>query len=117
MTETHSFLADPARVCLTLNKGPHGFLLLSLVANAVGDIRRQESRAWDAATFNKRLHDARHADNWLMGRVNARLTMDDVAQFHDMDVESLRASIYRQWSDSVIKRFREMPFRKRGHDY
>lgn len=90
MTETHSFLADPARVCLTLNKGPHGFLLLSLVA---------------------------HADNWLMGRVNARLTMDDVAQFHDMDVESLRASIYRQWSDSVIKRFREMPFRKRGHDY
>jgi hypothetical protein len=106
-------MLDPIKLSLTRNKGPHGVLLLAVVARAVEDIksfenRRKGNRKITVGRYNDLLLQAKAADSWLMGDTGSRLTLRMVALYHDMEVSYLREKIYQQWDESFIERLRKL---------
>lgn len=107
-------MLDPINISLTRNKGPHGCLLLAVVARAVDDInnfknRRKAKQKITVGRYNSLLFAAKSADSWLMGDTGSRLTLRDVALYHDMDLQYLREKIYEQFDQHFIERMRRLP--------
>jgi hypothetical protein len=107
-------MLDPIKLSLTRNKGPHGVLLLAVVARAVEDIkafenRRKGNKRITVGRYNGLLLQAKSADSWLMSESGSRLTLRDVALYHDMELSYLREKIYEQWDESFIQRMRKLP--------
>jgi len=107
-------MLDPIKLSLTRNKGPHGVLLLAVVARAVEDIkafenRRKGNRKITVGRYNDLLLQAKAADSWLMGDTGSRLTLRMVALYHDMELSCLREKIYQQWDAHFIERMRRLP--------
>lgn len=110
-------MLDPIKLSLTRNKGPHGVLLLAIVARAVEDIkafenRRKGNRKITVGRYNDLLLQAKLADSWLMSDAGSRITIKMVALYHDMELSYLREKIYEQWDESFIKRLRNLPTMK-----
>ena len=107
-------MLDPINISLTRGKGPHGVLLRAVVSRAVEDInafknRRKANKRITVGRYNTLLFAAKSADSWLMGDTGSRLTLRDVALYHDMDLHYMREKIYEQWDESFIQRMRRLP--------